>query len=323
MITIYSYNIAEGTLDQPPVEMLPELVDEENVDLWVDLETPSQKEVEILSTVFGFHELAIEDCTAFDIEEAKLDDYENYLFLVLHSVLFEKESMSFDINELDLFFSKNYVVTYHKRPTPGIKRVKKRLEKGIDFMSQGSDEILHAIIDSLVDNYMDSFKRLERTILEIETEILSEPSKETFNGLFKLKRGLINLRRFIDPEVEVIDILGTTEHDLIQEENQIYFQDIHDHVSNIEGRLSSYIEMVTGTMDTYMTITQHRMNVTMQTLTMIATIVLFPTLIASIYGMNFDHMPFLHDDYGFFIIMGSSIVAIFFMWLYFKKNKWF
>jgi len=323
MITIYSYNIAEGTLDQPTLEKLPDLVEAENVDLWVDLESPNLKESEILSTVFGFHELAIEDCTAVDIEEAKLDDYEDYLFLVLHSVLFSKDNMTFDTNEVDLFFGKNFVVTYHKQPTPGIKRAKKRLEKSIDFMGQGSDEILHAIIDSLVDNYMVSFKKLERTVLEIETEILSEPSKETFNSLFRLKRGLINLRRYIAPEVAVIDSLGTTEHDLIQEDNQIYFQDIHDHVSNIEGRLGSFIEMVTGTMDTYMTITQHRMNVTMQALTVFATMVLFPTLIASVYGMNFEWMPLLHNKYGFLIVMGGTFCSVCLVWLYFKKQKWF
>ena len=322
MITIYSYNIAEGTLENPAVRELPAIFESDNVDIWVDLESPTAKESEILQTVFDFHELAIEDCTAIDIEEAKLDDYEDYLFLVFHSVFFDREDLDFDIVELDMFFGKNFVVTYHKKPTPGIKMLKKKLEKEINFMGRGTDEILHAIVDSLADNYILSFKKLERSILQIEAEILSHPSKKTFNNLFKLKRGLINLKRIIAPEEEVVGILGNSEHILIQEENKFYFQDVHDHVSNIEGRLQSYIEMVTGTMDTYVSITTHRMNTVMQTLTVVATMVLIPTLIASIYGMNVN-LPFQNNEYGFTIVITISFLSIIAMLWYFKKKDWF
>ena len=219
MITIYSYNIADGILEKPAVDKLPELLEAENVDLWIDLEEPNLKESQILRDIFNFHELAIEDCTQADIEESKLDDYEDYLFLVLHSFFFTPEKIKFDINELDLFFGKNYVVTYHKYPTIGIRQLKKRLENNIDFMGEGTDEILHAIVDSLVDNYVLSFKRLERTIYKAEAEILSNPTKKTLNDLFKLKIGLINLSRVMIPGEEVMENLGETENKLIQEEN--------------------------------------------------------------------------------------------------------
>ena len=323
MITIYSYNIAEGILTCPSVEELPEIFESGNVDLWVDLEAPTNEEADILRTVFDFHELAIEDCITADNEEAKLDDYENYLFLVFHAVFYNKESLSFDITELDFFFSKNYVVTYHKRPTLGINQLKKRLERGIDFMAQGTDEILHAIVDSLVDNYTVTFKQLEKSIYRIEGEILSEPTKKTFNNIFRLKRGLINLRRIITPGEEVIESLAQSEHELIQEENTIYFQDIHDHMSSIQGLINSYMEMVTGTMDTYVSITNHRMTSVMQILTIISTIMLPPTLIASIYGMNFDTMPLLHSKFGFAVISSVCLLFAGSMLWYFKKQDWF
>lgn len=323
MITIYSYNIAEGTLDTPSLEALPEIFESDNVDLWVDLESPTNEESKILSSVFDFHELAIEDCTTIDIEEAKLDDYEDYLFLVFHSVYFDESDLKFEIIELDLFFGRNFVVTYHKKPTPGIRQIKRRLDKGIDFMAQGSDEILHAIVDALVDNYTLSFKKVERTILRLESEILSEPSDRTFNNLFRLKRGLINLKRIIDPEVEVVYSLGNTEHELIQEENKVYFKDILDHISNIEGRIQSYMDMVTGTMDTYVSISQYRMNSVMQTMTVGATILLLPTLIASIYGMNFENMPFQKSHYGFEIVLSVSLLLVFLLLWYFRKKNWY
>jgi len=323
MITVYSYNIAEGTLSQPTKEELPNVFESENVDLWVDLEAPTAEEAEILRTVFNFHELAIEDCIATDIEEAKLDDYEDYLFLVFHSVFFNSERLAFDITELDLFFGENYVVTHHKKPTVGINQLKRRLEKEIDFMAQGTDEILHAIVDSLVDNYVLTFKKLERSIYNFETEILSEPTKNTFNNLFKLKRGLINLRRIIAPEEEVLEILANSEHDLIQEENKFYFQDVHDHISTIEGLLDSYSDMVKGTMDTYVNISNLRLQKIMQILTMIMTIMLPSTLIASFYGMNFKHLPLDNLPYGFEIITVLCIMFAGIMLWYFKKKNWF
>ena len=322
MVTIYSYDIAQGILEQPTVEKLPDLLEAENVDLWVDLENPTPEESEILRSVFNFHELAVEDCTQTDIEEAKLDDYEDYLFIVTHSVFFKWEQLKFEIIELDLFFGKNFVVTYHKKPTFGISQLKRRLDNKIDFMAQGTDEILHAILDSLVDNYFISFKHVERTIYNIEAEILSNPTKKTFSDLFKLKIGLINLRRILTPGEEVMKSLGESEYELIQEENKVYFQDVHDHISNVEGLLQSYLEMVTSTMDNYVSLATHRMNSVMQMLAILATLVLIPTLIASIYGMNLD-LPFQDNPHGFSIVIALNLLLMGLMLWFFKKKDWF
>lgn len=322
MVTIYSYDIAKGILEQPTVEKLPDLLEAENVDLWVDLENPTPEESEILRSVFNFHELAVEDCTQTDIEEAKLDDYEDYLFIVTHSVFFKWEQLKFEIIELDLFFGKNFVVTYHKKPTFGISQLKRRLDNKIDFMAQGTDEILHAILDSLVDNYFISFKHVEKTIYNIEAEILSNPTKKTFSDLFKLKIGLINLRRILTPGEEVMKSLGESEHELIQEENKVYFQDVHDHISNVEGLLQSYMEMVTSTMDNYVSLATHRMNSVMQMLAILATLVLIPTLIASIYGMNLD-LPFQDSPHGFSIVIALNLLLMGLMLWFFKKKDWF
>jgi len=321
MITIYSYDIARGALAQPSISELPALLEAENVDIWVDLENPDSKEQTILRDVFGFHELAIEDCTQSYNEEPKLDDYEDYLFLVIHSVYFLRDDLTFDVRELDLFFGKNYVVTYHAKPTFGINRLKRRLETNIDFMGRGTDEIFHAIIDSLVDNYLISFKQIERAIYAIESEILSNPTERTFSDLFKLKIGLINLRRVLGPGEEVMQNLGETEHELIQEENKVYFQDVHDHISNITGLLNSYMEMVSSTMDNYVSLTTYRMNSVMQTLTILATLVLVPTLVASIYGMNL-RLPLQDSPFGFPVILGLNVLISGLMFWYFKKKDW-
>ena len=322
MITVYCYNIAEGTLSTPSLDILPAMLDMEGVDVWVDLEAPTREEADVLRTVFNFHELAVEDCIAADNEEAKIDDYEEYLFFVFNAVYFDREQLRFEINELDLFFGRNYIVTHHKRPTMGIRQLKRRLERGTEFMAEGTDGILHAIIDSLVDNYTVTFKQLERSIYALEAEILSEPTKKTFNDLFKLKRGLIHLRRVFTPEEEVIESLAETEHELIQEDNAIYFHDVHDHMSSIQGLLNSYMEMVTGTMDTYVTITNHRMTAVMQTLTIISTIMLPLTLIASIFGMNVG-LPFEKNEHSFSIIVSLSLLIAGSMLWYFKRKDWF
>lgn len=322
MITIYSYNVAEGTLTCPTLEELPGLVEAENVDLWVDLESPTEDESEILGTVFSFHELAIEDCVAVEAEEAKIDNYEDYLFLVFHSVFFNNEKLTFDFTELDTFFGEKYVVTYHKKPVLGINQLRKRLDRTIDFMSQGTDEILHAILDAVVDNYGRSVKKLERTVYRLEGEILSEASTKTFNDLFRLRRGLITLRRLLAPAEEVVEELGTKEFDLIQEENRVYFQDVHDHISSIQGLLNSYMEMVSSTMDTYVSLTSHRMTSVMKTLTIISFIMLPLTLIASLYGMNLN-LPMQGNPYGFVIIIAVELMIASGMLWFFKNKDWF
>jgi len=322
MITIYSYNIVEGILENPPVERLPELLDVEHTDLWVDMESPTPGEAGILRDVFNFHELAIEDCTQADIEEPKLDDYEDYLFLVLHSFIFNPENLEFEINELDLFFGQNYVVTYHKNPAVGIRQLKERLKHTIDFMSKGTDEILHAIVDSLVDNYVVSFRHLERIIYRTDAEILTNPSKKALSDLFKLKIGLIYLNGIMTPGEEVMQDLGEKEHMLIQEENKIYFQDVHDHISKIQGLLQSYTEMVTSTMYTYTSLTTYRMNRVIQILTVMATAALIPTLISSIYGMNL-RLPFQESPHGFAIVMLITFTITVSILMYFKIKDWF
>ncbi len=322
MITIFSYNVAEGTLASPSLEELPGLVEAENVDLWVDLEAPTEEESKILSTVFGFHELAIEDCIAVDIEEAKIDNYEDYLFLVFHSVVFNHEKLTFDFNELDIFFGVKYVVTYHSRPILAINQLRRRLDRDIGFMSQGTDEILHAIMDGIVDNLGRSFKRMERAIYKLESEILSDASQRTFNDLFRMRRGLINLRRILAPAEEVVEDLGSTEYDLIQEENRVYFQDVHDHMSTIQGLLGSYMEMVGGTMDTYVSLTSHRMTSVMKTLTIVSFIMLPLTLIASLYGMNLN-LPLQGESYGFYVVVALELIIAGILLWYFKRQNWF
>ncbi len=322
MISIYSYDIANGILSQPDVEQLPDLLETENADLWIDFEAPTMEEAEILRTVFNFHELAIEDCTETDIEEAKLDDYEDYLFIVLHSIKFSSSTFKFNVLELDLFFGKNYVITYHKKPTTGIAHLKKRLERGVDFMALGTDEILHAMVDSLVDNYVIAFKHLEKTIYNLEAEILAHPTEKTFNDIFTLKISLINLVRILNPGEEVMESLGETEHELIQEENKVYFQDVHDHILKIKGLLQSYMDTVSSTIDAYMSLSSHRMNSVMQTMTVIATIILIPTLISSILGMNVP-LPFQNNPHSFLIVMSISVLFAGGMLLYFKKKDWF
>ncbi len=322
MITVYSYNVAEGTLTSHTADELPELVETEHIDLWVDLETPTKEESEILGAVFNFHELAIEDCVALDIEEAKIDDYEDYLFLVFHAMFFNSEKLSFDISEIDIFFGEKYVVTYHTKPNPAINQLRKRLEKSIAIMSSGSDELLHAVLDTIVDNYGTSFKRLEREIYKFEAQILTDASNRTFNDLFRLRRGLINLRRILSPSEEVLEDLGTKEHELIQEENRMYFQDVHDHMSTIQGLLVSYLEMVSGTMDTYVSLTTHRMTSVMRTLTILSFIMLPLTLIASLFGMNLN-LPFQKSPHGFAIIMLMQFAIVGTLLWFFKKRDWF
>jgi len=189
-------------------------------------------------------------------------------------------------------------------------------------MSSGTDELLHAVLDAVVDNVGHSFRKLERTFFLLGAEILSDSSQKTFKNLFLLKRSLINLRRVLAPAEEVIEELGTKEHELIQENNRVYFQDIHDHISTIQGLLNSYMEMLSGTIDSHIHLTTLRMTNVMTILTVIATIMIPLLLITSIYGMNIE-LPLQKNQHSFTIIMAISVFVTIVMLWYFKKKDWF
>ncbi len=321
MIQSFVYTDNELIADVSP-DQLAKAYQEVNTTLWVDIQLHDEAEADILRDVFQFHPLAIEDCI-HDETRPKLDDFGEYLFLVMHGINFNLETDTLKTTELDIFLGSNSLITVHKKRMPSIESTREYVQANPRFLAQGADALLHRIIDALVDNYHPTFETIREAIEDIETQIFDTPkAEEVLPHLFRLKKDLLYLRRRLHPQWEVIRQLATEPFELIQTHQAIYFSDINDHIARLNDLIHNYNELIDGAVQTYLLLTSYRLNEVMRVLTIIATIMMPLTLIVGIYGMNFDFMPELHWRPAYFIVIGVMVAIALGMVRFFRKRGW-
>jgi magnesium transporter len=289
---------------------------------WIDLEDPSIKEAGILEDPFRFHPLAIEDCLS-EVHHPKLDDYETYVFLIVHGVRFDAPTDQFITRELDAFLGPNYLVTHHNGPLRAITTVRDQCSKDVQAaFSRGVDFLLHQILDQLFDDYFPNLDLLEDKIQLIQVEVFESPRRETLDRIFALKKDIMQLRRLCLPQREIVNRLARGDFEAVCPRAAVYFRDIYDNLYRIVEAAASYQDMMQGTMDAYLSAISNRLNETMKRLTVIGAIMAAMTVITGVYGMNFEFMPELHWRYGYgfvWVLMGVVTVGL---WLWFRRKQW-
>ena len=300
---------------------LAQALRDKEVLVWVDLEDPNEFESDSLVEFFNFHPLAIEDCLN-DHSEPKVDDYEEYLFLVVHAVDRTSDEKLRTI-ELDIFVNKNFVVTFHKEPVHSVVQVREIVSRSLDtFIPDGTDMLVHAILDRLVDNYLPIVTGYERRIDEIEDKLFSDGGNH-LQHILKLQKDILYLRRIIAPQREIMSQLTRSARSFVRPKNLIYFRDIDDHLFRFYQMAEELINLLNGILQIYFSHASAKLNEVIKTLTVIATLGLPSMVIASIYGMNFKIMPELDWEWGYFFSLGlmtlsSAVILIFLKW-----KKWF
>ncbi|MDF2672781.1 MAG: magnesium and cobalt transport protein CorA [Clostridiales bacterium] len=290
--------------------------------IWVDMERPDEKEMNLLRDVFKFHPLAIEDCV-HRIQRPKVVNYKDYYFIVLNEFIGGDINKYFTYSEVYIFLGDNYIVTLHWNKLKVIGDTMERITNGPYIFEKGIDFILYNLFDTLVDDYFPLTDSIGDKIDDIEETILKEPKRQVQDDILVLKRNILKLRKVLSPQREVLNILLRHDFDLIQEENRLYYMDVYDHMLRIYDLLDTYTDLLASTMDLYMSQISNRMNEVMKVLTMITTIMMPLSLIAGIYGMNFKFMPELGTRYGYFATLGLMAVIAVMEIFYFKKKKWF
>jgi len=290
--------------------------------LWVDMENVTGKDAELLSNVFCFHTLAVEDCVSKNIHPPKIDDFEDYLFIIVHGINYCIKSDVVETTELALFVGKNYVVTSHDVPMRSVSAMVERVRKDERLMRRGADFLAQDIIDTLVDNIMPTIEEMDEKNDQLEAEALHEPKRETLMSIMQLKRSILALTRVILPQREIVNRLSRGEYALISERAQIYYRNIYDHLVRIEMLTLGLRDMTESVLSTYLSSVSNRMNEVMKVLTLIASIFIPLTFIAGIYGMNFANMPELEWKYGYFIILIVMAVIGISLAFYFRRKKW-
>lgn len=294
--------------------------------LWVILEDPTQEEtLGILRDTFQFHPLSIEDCQSEGYQTPKVDNFEQNLFIISHALLQDHEKLeNLEMDELDLFLGKNYVVSSYRSATmPPVQRVWEKLEKDNRLILNGADFLCHTILDGLVDDYMPLIDRMDEEIEWLEDRVLEKPNPETLQRILELKHSTLTLRRIISPQREIMNRLSRDEFDLILPNHRIYFRDIYDHLVRIQDLIESVRDIVSGTLDIYLSATSNRLNEVMKALTIVSTIFLPLSFVAGVYGMNFKYFPEINWPYGYLYVWGLFIAIFVGMLAFFKKRGWF
>lgn len=298
--------------------------------LWVDLESPDDFENECLVELFNFHDLAIEDCIT-DFSQPKVDDYDEYLFVVIHAVkkaLLEKQDyfcaeQRFETVELDMFLGKNYLVTYHRQPIIAVEQIRDIVMKKSDrSMSHGSDLLMHSVLDHVVDNYQPVLDDLEEVIDHLEEEAFNNPPKDYLATIMKVRHDVYNLKKVISPQRDTINNLSRNPTAFIKRSHIMYFRDVYDHVYRIYGLAEGFHEIIGSLLQAYFSYSSHKLNEIMKRMTVLATLTMPAVIIASIYGMNFRNMPELDHPLGYLFSMVLMAVTSLILLIWMKWKKW-
>ncbi len=292
--------------------------------LWIDLESATREEAGFLSTVFAFHPLAIDDCFNLHVDPAKADDYGDYIFVIAQAISYKSTTEELETTELDLFLGANYVVSFHSQPLTFVDEVRRRCDADGPEVTRGADFLAHALLDAVVDAYQPAVDQLDDTLTAVEERVLARPEQSLLQEILLLKHNVQRLRRMILPQRDVVNRISRGEFpNVVRAETNIYYRDIYDHVVRVEQLMESVRDLADGVLNTYLSSVNNRMNEVMKTLSVVATILLPLTFVASIYGMNFEHMPELRWYYGYALALGIMAAVAAGMLVFFRLRRWF
>lgn len=285
---------------------------------WVDFDAPSEEEANLLDSHFHFHHLAIEDCFQL-LQRPKLDHYEDFHFFILHAI----NQQSVQAEEMNLFLGQHFVVTFHLKPCKEIEEVWARFLEFDNMANKGPIDVLYSILDKLVDNYFPSLYQIEDYLNELDSNTKNKSIETLVDEVFDVRSSLLKLRKTVLPMRDLLyRILNSSKIDGVKE-HLVYFSDIYDHLLKLSEMIESNREMTADMRDSYISINSNRMNRIMKTLTVMTSVFIPLTFIASIYGMNFTYMPELSWRWGYYgvLMVMVSVGSGMLLWLWLKG--WF
>jgi magnesium transporter len=312
--------------DVPPSDF-PELIQNPQTLLWVDfVSEPAETSLPILQD-FKFHPLAIDDALQ-ETHSPKIDDWGDYLYIVLNYMNAEEngDAWQTDIDELDIFLGKNYIVTHHDYPIIAIDETWAACDRDERNVQAGADHLLYRIADNLVAGYMPAVEKIDSAIDQIEDQVFDRPSPRTLERLFALKRVLLAMRRILLPQREVLNKLARDDYQVIDPRDRIFFRDIYDHLVRLHDVNESLRDLVGGALDTYLSVINNRMNEVMKTLTIITTLFMPLTFVTGFFGMNFFEPPGTLNSWTtnpiFYVVLVITILLPIGMYIWMRRRTW-
>jgi magnesium transporter len=288
---------------------------------WLDLHKPTPDDFEVLRDVFKFHPLALEDSENFG-QRPKLDDYDDFVFLVVYGAVPDADRLV----EVHCFYSERYLLTVHRDDAPAFAEVRRRYQKRGKLVDDPT-LLLYRIIDGLVDSFFPILADFDDRIDELEDQIFLKASDKQLQEIFAMKRLLVGMRKAVSPQRDMFASLmgGVAELPGMTQEGERYFRDIYDHLIRISDLIDTYRDLLTGSMDVFLSTASNRLNVVTKQLAVIATIFLPLTFITGFFGQNFGWMVGHITGWPVFVglAIGSELVALAILLAFFKRRGWF
>lgn len=323
MLTTLVYRDNKFAAHNPPAESLAALRTEPGVMLWVDLSAPTDEEIKlVLEQLFAVHPLVIEDCVS-DSPLPKLEDYDDYLYFVMHAVDYSKTD-KFSTTELDLILGKSFLVTFHRLPLKPVQAALERSLKNPTAPVRGPDRFAHTILDYMVDAYQPALEELRHELEEIEGAVLhNTPADELFPRVVGLRKELAQLRQIVRPQREVASALATGKTRFIRAVVVPYLRDLSEDLSRIENQATAWAEQLILSFRVYLNKSSHEANEGIRVLTALTALTIPPLAIGGWFGMNFDNMHELEPRYAYPLAFGLTVAATAGMLLVMRKKRWF
>lgn len=309
-------------IDFDPARVDKELQVEGNL-VWLDIAgTPEQIEqsVPMLREEFGFHELALEDCI-HPHQRPKIEQYDDYFFIVAYGIAVEDDE--FVKHEVAMFVSRNYLVTVRKDPPFGLEPILDRWDAHSKLAAEGGGCLLYILLDEIVDGYFDVLDVYQDRTEDLEELVFGGSDQEDAHShIFRLRKDLVIFRRFMAPLREVLDVMQRRTVDVVTERLEPYYRDVYDHVLRATDFLDGLRDILASALEGNLAAVSNRLNEVMKSLSSWAAIILVPTLIAGIYGMNFVHMPELNWLLGYPFAIGLMLISGLALYTVFKRRGW-
>ncbi len=299
---------------------------EENSDLIRWINVTGIHEIEVIKSIgkkYDLHALVLEDIVHSE-QRAKLEDYQEYLYLVVKMIGIDQKSRDVHTEQLSIIIKGNTVLTFIEDEGDLFGNLRERIRKGNQkIRNSGADYLLYSILDTIVDNYFIVLEKIGDKLEGLEIRLLTHARAADVQELHGMKRELIYFRKFIWPMREVVSLLSKTEALQIKGNTAIYLRDVYDHCVQAIDTLETFRDLSSGLMDVYLSTLSNKMNMVMKTLTIIATIFIPLTFIVGVYGMNFDFMPELHSRYGYHATWAVMLIIAGSMLIWFRRKGWF
>ena len=320
VVTILAQN-GHGAFDELPAHRLADIDPASRSPhdvVWVSVEAPDAELVESLGRQFGLHRLAVEDLTKRR-QRPKLDTYGAQSMAVVYEATGEAKS---GIAEIHLFIGPTWILSVHWEPTPTVDAVRTRLTEPHKIRRVG--DLLYVLLDAAVDSYFPELDRISERIDALEDRVLQgEADRRSLEEILGLKRQLLELRRVLAPMRDIANLLLRRELDFVDDESEPYYQDLYDHLVRVLDQVDLYRDLLAAVLDARLSVASNSLNAIMKRLTAFTVVLMVPTLIAGIYGMNFHFMPELGWSIGYpfalLLMVASAGLAIFWFW----RNDWF